>query len=45
VEHFISDIRLLSAADMRRLFPDAVILRERFLLFTKSLVAYRLPKG
>ena len=43
VEHFISDIRLLSAADMRRLFPDAVILRERFLLFTKSLVAYRLP--
>jgi hypothetical protein len=41
VEHFISDIRLLSAADMRRLFPDAVILRERFLLFTKSLVAYR----
>jgi SAM-dependent methyltransferase len=42
VEHFISDIRLLSAADMQRLFPDAVILRERFLLFTKSLVAYRL---
>jgi SAM-dependent methyltransferase len=41
IEHFISDIRLLSAADMRRLFPDAVILRERFLLFTKSLVAYR----
>jgi SAM-dependent methyltransferase len=45
VEHFIADIRLLSAADMRRLFPDAVILRERFLLFTKSLVAYRAPKG
>ncbi|HVW07120.1 MAG TPA: methyltransferase domain-containing protein [Bryobacteraceae bacterium] len=41
VEHFISDIRLLSAAEMKQLFPDAVILRERFLLFTKSLVAYR----
>ena len=41
IEHFISDIRLLSAAEMKRLFPDALILRERFLLFTKSLVAYR----
>lgn len=45
IEHFVSDIRLLSAAEMRRLFPDAVILRERFLGFTKSLVAYRLPDG
>ena len=43
IEHFISDIRLLTASDMRRLFPDAVILRERFLLFTKSLIAYRAP--
>jgi hypothetical protein len=41
IEHFISDIRLLSAREMQELFPDAVILRERFLLFTKSLVAYR----
>jgi SAM-dependent methyltransferase len=45
VEHFISDIRLLSADNMQRLFPDAVILRERFLMFTKSLIAYRAPKG
>ncbi|HVY92040.1 MAG TPA: methyltransferase domain-containing protein [Bryobacteraceae bacterium] len=45
IEHFISDIRLLSAAEMKRLFPDAVILRERFLLFTKSLVAYRPVSG
>jgi hypothetical protein len=45
IEHFISDIRLLSAAEMQQLFPDAVILRERFLLFTKSLVAYRRPSG
>jgi hypothetical protein len=43
VEHFISDIRLLNADDMRLLFPDAVILRERFLMFTKSLIAYRAP--
>ena len=41
IEHFVSDIRLLSADQMQRLFPDAVILRERFLLFTKSLIAYR----
>jgi SAM-dependent methyltransferase len=45
IEHFVSDIRLLSADEMQRLFPDAVILRERFLGFTKSLVAYRLPEG
>lgn len=44
IEHFISDIRLLTAGDMRALFPDAVILRERFLIFTKSLIAYRAPK-
>jgi hypothetical protein len=43
VEHFLADIRLLSARDMQRFFPDAVILRERFLFLTKSLVAYRAP--
>jgi SAM-dependent methyltransferase len=43
IEHFVSDIRLLSAVEIQHLFPDAVILRERFLGFTKSLVAYRLP--
>ncbi len=41
IEHFISDIRLLSAHQMEELFPDAIILRERFLGFTKSLIAYR----
>lgn len=44
IEHFISDIRLLSVDDMRRLFPGAVIVRERFLMFTKSLIAYRAPQ-
>lgn len=43
IEHFLADIRLLSARDMQRLFPDAVILREKFLFLTKSLVAYRAP--
>lgn len=43
IEHFISGIRLLSARQMQTLFPDAIILRERFLLFTKSLIAYRAP--
>jgi hypothetical protein len=41
IEHFVSDIRLLSAQDMQGLFPDAVILRERFLGVTKSVIAYR----
>jgi len=45
IEHFVADIRLLSADEMQALFPDAVILRERFLMFTKSLIAYRAPKG
>lgn len=41
IEHFIADVHLLSARDLRRLFPDAAIVRERFLLFTKSLIAMR----
>jgi SAM-dependent methyltransferase len=32
-------IELLGAAELRRLFPDAVILRERFAGLTKSLIA------
>jgi SAM-dependent methyltransferase len=43
------DIRLLDAAELRRLFPDAVILRERVAGLTKSLIAtgpaQRLPDG
>lgn len=34
-------IELLSARDMRRLFPDATIHRERVLGLTKSLIAVR----
>jgi ubiquinone/menaquinone biosynthesis C-methylase UbiE len=39
IEHYLSEVRLLSAADLRRLFPDARLIRERFLGWTKSLVA------
>lgn len=35
------EITLLSARDLRRLFPDAEIHRERFLGLTKSLMAVR----
>jgi hypothetical protein len=33
------EIELLGAAELRELFPDAVILRERFAGLTKSLIA------
>ncbi len=41
VEDFINGIRLLSYAEMKELFPDCEILRERWLGFTKSYVAVR----
>lgn len=34
-------IRLLSASEMRRLFPDAELIRERVGFMTKSLVCFR----
>lgn len=39
----VDEIRLLSVADMKTLFPDAVIIRERFLGMTKSILAVRVP--
>jgi SAM-dependent methyltransferase len=41
LEHYLRDIRLLDGRAMRRLFPDARLIRERFLGFTKSLIAVR----
>ncbi len=38
---FVENIRLLTARDLQRLFPDAVIERERFLGLTKSVIAVR----
>jgi SAM-dependent methyltransferase len=35
------DVRLLSAGELRRLFPDGTIRRERFLGLTKSLMVFR----
>ena len=37
IEHYVTEIRLLSAGELHELFPDANILRERFLGWTKSL--------
>ena len=41
VEDFLSTTRLLTLGEMRRLFPDCTILRERVGGITKSYVAYR----
>lgn len=41
VDEALNDIRLLTVTDMRRLFPDGEIVRERFLGFTKSIIAMR----
>jgi hypothetical protein len=41
VEHYLRDIRLLGYREMLGLFPDARIVRERWMGWTKSLVAVR----
>jgi hypothetical protein len=38
-EEMVNELRLLTAGELRRLFPEAEIVRERFLGLTKSLVA------
>jgi hypothetical protein len=43
IHHFLSDIRLLGPGEMRRLFPGARLIRERFCGITKSLIAARKP--
>lgn len=39
IEHYLTDVRLLSVAELAELFPGARLIRERFLGWTKSLVA------
>ena len=39
IEHYLSDIRLLGASDLKALFPGARLIRERLLGVTKSLIA------
>jgi len=41
VDELLHDIKLLSVKDMRRLFPDAEIIRERFFGLTKSIIAVK----
>lgn len=41
VDEFLDEVRLLTFAEMRALFPDCTILRERFLGMTKSFIAIR----
>lgn len=41
IDKFLTEITLLSVKEMQELFPDATILRERFLLMTKSIIAYK----
>jgi hypothetical protein len=41
-ERLIDSIRLLSHREMRDLFPDATIIKERFLGLTKSLIACKM---
>jgi hypothetical protein len=41
LEHYLNEVRLLDAEQVARLFPGAEVLRERFLGWTKSLVAMK----
>ena len=41
IDQFLAGITLFSVKEMQELFPDTTILRVRFLLVTKSMVAYR----
>lgn len=44
VEHYLADVKLLDAGELRALFPNAGIIRERFLGITKSLIAVSAPR-
>ena len=44
VEALVEEIQLLNEAQVRGLFPDAEIIKERLLFFTKSFIAVRAPK-
>ena len=41
IDHYLRDVHLLGPGELRALFPDALILRERLLGVAKSLVALR----
>ena len=39
LEHYLNEVRLLSANQLRALFPGARLIRERFCGIVKSLIA------
>ena len=41
VNHYLDSIQLLSASDLGILFPGATVFHERFLGWTKSLIAWK----
>lgn len=41
IDHYLDDVRLLTARDLGALFPGSNLLRERTLGWTKSLVAWK----
>lgn len=41
VDQFLAELRLLSCDEMKTLFPDCEIRREKFLGFTKAFIAVR----
>jgi hypothetical protein len=41
VDDFLAEIRLLSYREMRELFPECEIIRERFFGLTKSYIAVK----
>jgi hypothetical protein len=43
VNEMVNELRLLSYKEMRQLFPDCEIIRERFLFMTKSYIAVKVP--
>ena len=43
LEHYLAEVRLVDARELRDLFPRARLIRERFCGWTKSLVAVKGP--
>jgi ubiquinone/menaquinone biosynthesis C-methylase UbiE len=43
LRHYLDEVRLLTAADLRAFFPGARIIRERFLGWTKSIIVTSRP--
>ncbi len=41
IDHFLDEVRLLSFDEMRTLFPDCTIFREKFLWLTKAYIAIK----